>query len=66
MIHVEESVALTLEQKRRMVARLLREKAGLRPEGATLVHRRIEDLEPKAKEIIVFARRYFDPDRLFQ
>jgi amino acid adenylation domain-containing protein len=42
MIHVDESVALTLEQKRRMVARLLREKTGLRPEGATFVHRRIE------------------------
>ena len=42
MIRVEESVALSLEQKRRLVARLLREKAGLRPSVPILVHRRIE------------------------
>jgi endonuclease III len=31
-----------------------------------LVNPRIEQLEPKAKEIINFARQYLDPDRLFK
>ena len=42
MSHVEESVELTLGQKRRLVARLLREKAGLKRGGPGLVHRLIE------------------------
>ena len=42
MSHVEESVELTLGQKRGLVARLLREKAGLKRGGPGLVHRLIE------------------------
>ena len=42
MSHVEESVELTLEQKRELVARLLREKAGLNRDEPGLVHRLIE------------------------
>ena len=34
MSHVDESVELSLEQKRGLVARLLREKAGPRRDGA--------------------------------
>ncbi|HKM51847.1 MAG TPA: AMP-binding protein, partial [Isosphaeraceae bacterium] len=42
MSHIEESVELTLGQKRGLVARLLREKAGLKRGGSGLVHRLIE------------------------
>src|SRR5271166_492038 len=42
MSHLKESVELTLGQKRRLVARLLREKAGLKRGGPGLVHRLIE------------------------
>jgi len=52
MIHVDESVALSLEQKRGLVARLLREKAVPRRDGASLVHRWIEMQAERAPESV--------------
>ena len=43
MSHIEESIELTLEQKRELVARLLREKAGVSRDEPSLVHRWIEE-----------------------
>ena len=52
MSHVEESVELTLGQKRRLVARLLREKAGLKRGGPGLVHRLIEVQAARTPEAV--------------
>jgi amino acid adenylation domain-containing protein len=52
MVPVAESVALSLEQKRRLVARLLRERAGPRRGGASLVHRGIEMQAERAPEAV--------------
>ena len=52
MSHVEESVELTLDQKRGLVARLLREKAGLHRDGPGLVHRLIEVQAARTPEAV--------------
>ncbi len=52
MRHIDEHRALSLEQKRDLVARLLREKAVGCRDGAGLVHRRIEMQARRAPEAI--------------
>ncbi len=52
MSSVAESDASSLEQKRALVARLLREKAGSRRDGTSLVHRRIEMQAERAPESV--------------
>src|SRR5271157_4420139 len=52
MIQFNESVALSLEQKRRLVARLLRSKAESGQDEASVVHRRIEMQVERAPEAV--------------
>jgi amino acid adenylation domain-containing protein len=52
MSHVATPIKLTLEQKRRLVARLLREKSGTKPAGPSLVHRWIEMQSGRAPEAL--------------
>jgi amino acid adenylation domain-containing protein len=52
MSYVDEIVAPSLEQKRGLVARLLREKAGPRRGGASLVHRWIEMQAERTPEAV--------------
>ena len=52
MSSVVESDASSLEQKRALVARLLREKAGSRRDGTSLIHRRIEMQAERAPESV--------------
>jgi len=56
MTHVDEISAPGLEQKRALAARLLREKAGPRRDGASLVHRRIEMQAERAPEAVALTR----------
>ena len=52
MNQVARVLRLSLEQKRELVARLLREKAGSRRDGASLVHRRIEMQAERTPEAV--------------
>jgi amino acid adenylation domain-containing protein len=56
MYQIDERVAGSLEQKRRLVARLLREKAGPGRGGASLVHRRVEMQAERAPEAVSLTR----------
>jgi amino acid adenylation domain-containing protein len=52
MSQVATRIELTIQQKRALVARLLREKASVEPGGARLVHRWIETQAARAPEAI--------------
>jgi amino acid adenylation domain-containing protein len=55
MNSVVESDASSLEQKRALVARLLREKAGSRRDGTSVIHRRIEMQAERAPESVALS-----------